>query len=49
MDKTSKAGEDTTERTGITNQDKNLNSEDGSCHSSLTDSATRLEYANNVL
>ena len=42
MDKTSKDGESTTERTSFTNQDGNFNSEDGSSNSSLTDSATTV-------
>ena len=48
MDKTSKDGEGTTERTGFTDQDRNFNSEDGSCHSSLTDFATALEGDSNT-
>ena len=43
MDKTPKDGESTTERTSFTNQDGNFKSDDGSSHSSLTDSATTIE------
>ena len=43
MDKTSKDGKGTIERTSFTNQDGKCNSEDESCHSSLTDSATAIE------
>ena len=39
MDKTSKDGEGT----GFTNQDGNFNSENGTCHSSVTESATTKE------